>query len=127
MLRACRRALRPGGRLAFYTILASPDLSDADYRRALRLGPPGVASGKRGQQQLLHSAGFVEVSEADLTVEFLRIARERLAARERHAPALRQSEGESQFEQKQAKDRREVEAIEAGLLRRSLLVAKRPG
>ncbi len=125
MLRASRRALRPGGRTAFYTIFTPPDLSDRDYRRAIRLGPPGVASRRRAQQELLRSAGFVDISETDLTAEFLRITRERLAARERHAAALRRSEGEPQFEQKQAEDRAQIKAIEAGLLRRSLFVAER--
>ncbi len=126
MLRASRRALRRGGQLAFYTIFIPPDLSEAAYRRARELGPPGVASRRRAQPELLRSAGFVRVSEIKLTFEFLHIARAWLEARERHAAELRQSEGESQFEQKQAEDRREVEAIEAGLLRRSLFVAERP-
>lgn len=118
--------LRPGGRLAFYTIFIPPGLSEAAYRRARQLGPSGVASRRRAQPELLRSAGFVRVSETNLTAEFLRIARAWLEARERHAAELRQSEGESQVEQKQAEDRREVNAIEAGLLRRSLFVAERP-
>ncbi len=118
--------LRPGGRLAFYTIFIPPGLSEAAYRRARETGPSGVASRRRAQPELLRSAGFVRVSEIKLTFEFLHIARAWLEARERHAAELRQSEGESQFEQKQAEDRREVEAIEAGLLRRSLFVAQRP-
>ena len=126
MLRACRRLLRPGGSLAFYTIFIPPGLSEAAYRRARALGPSGVASRRRAPQELLRSAGFVRISETKLAAEFLRIARAWLEARERHAAELRQSDGESQFEQKQAEDRREVEAIEAGLLRRSLFVAERP-
>lgn len=126
MLRACWRLLRPSGRIGFYTIFIPSGLSESAYRRALRLGPRGVASGKREQQELLRSAGFIDISETDVTAEFLRVARSRLEARERHAAGLRQSEGHSQFEQKQSEERAEIEAIEAGVLRRSLFVAQRP-
>jgi hypothetical protein len=126
VLRACRRVLRPGGRLAFYTILTQPGLSDSDYRRALRLGPSATSSGKREQRELLRSVGFAEVSKSDVTPEFLSISRSRLEARERHATALRSAQGSSQFDEKQAEDRGQIEAIEAGLLRRALFVAERP-
>ena len=125
MLRACRRLLQPSGRIGFYTIFIPPGLSESAYRRALRLGPPGVAS-SRQQADLLSDAGFVDIAETDVTAEFLRIARARLEARGRHAAGLRQTEGKSQFEQKQAEERAQIEAIEAGLLRRSLFVAQRP-
>lgn len=117
--------LRPGGQLAFCTIFIPPGLSEADYRRALRMGPAGAASRRRGQGNLLRSAGFVEVSETDLTAEFLRIARAWLEARERHADTLSRLRG-GEFAQMQAEARQTVVAIEAGLLRRSLLVARRP-
>lgn len=118
--------LKPGGRLAFYTIFIPPGLSQSAYRRALRLGPRAVASGQREQPELLRSAAFGDIAETDVTAEFLRVARARLEARERHAAELRRSEGHSQFEQKQAEERAQIEAIEAGLLRRSLFVAQRP-
>lgn len=126
MLRAGRRLLRPGGHIAFYTIFISPGLSDADYRRALRLAPPGVASGKREQQELLRSAEFVKIVETDVTAAYLHTARGWLEARERHAAELRLPEGEAQFEQKQMQNRAQVKAIQEGLLRRSLFVAERP-
>ncbi len=125
MLRACRRLLRPGGGIAFCTIFISPGLSQSAYRRALKQGPPRVASNRREHQELLRSAGFVGVSEADLTAEYLRITRQRLEARDRHATDLRQSLGDSEFEQQQLEGRAQIEAIEAGLLRRSLFVAER--
>ncbi len=126
MLRACRRLLRPGGGVAFYTIFIPPGLSESAYRRALKLGPARAASRRREHQELLRSAGFVAVSETDLTAEFLRITRQRLEARERHAADLRQSLGDSEFEENQSESRAQIEAIEAGLLRRSLFVAQRP-
>ncbi len=126
MLRACRRLLRPGGGIAFYTIFIPPGLSESAYRRALKQGPARVASRRREHQELLRSAGFVAVSEADLTAEFLRITRQRLEARERYSADLRQSLGDSEFEENQSEGWAQIEAIEAGLLRRSLFVAERP-
>ena len=126
MLRACRRLLRPGGGIAFYTIFIPPGLSESAYRRALKLGPAQAASRRREHEELLRSAGFVKVSETDLTSEFLRITRQRLEARERRATALRQSLGDSEFEENQSESRAQIEAIEAGLLRRALFVAERP-
>lgn len=126
MLRACRRLLRPGGRLAFYTIFIPQGLSEADYRRATRAAGPSVTSRRREQRDLLRSAGFAEVAETDVTDEFLRITRALLEARERHAPELRESEGESEFARNHTWRRARVAAIEGGLLRRSLFVAERP-
>ncbi len=126
MLRACRRILRPRGQLAFYTIFIPPGLSQTAYRRARELGPSGIASRRRAPQELLRSAGFVNVSETDLTSEFLRITQQRLEARERHSADLRQSLGDAEFEENQADGRTQIEAIETGLLRRSLFVAERP-
>ncbi len=125
MLRACRRLLRPGRRLAFYTIFIPQGLSEADYRRAARAGAPSVTSWRREQPDLLRSAGFAEVAETDMTDEFLRIARALLEARVRHAPELRATVGESEFTKEQAERRARVAAIEGGLLRLSLFVAER--
>ena len=126
MLRACWRVLRPGGRLAFYTIFVPPGLSQADQRRALRSGPPAVASGRRAHADLLLSAGFTRPAETDLTADFLRTARAWYEGRERRATELRAAEGEASFAEGQADRRRQLRAIEAGLLRRSLFVARRP-
>lgn len=125
MLRACRRLLRLGGRLAFYTILVSPGLSKTHHRRAVQAARTEVAS-RQEYQAMLRSAGFVQIVEMNVTAEYLRTARGWLEARQRHAAELRQSEGDSQFEEKQMQDRAQVKAIQEGLLRRSLFVGKRP-
>ncbi len=125
MLRACRRLLRAGGGIAFYTIFIPQGLSEADYRRAARASRTSVTSSRREQQDLLRSAGFAEIAETDVTDEFLRITRALLEARERHSAELRASEGESEFARGQAWRRTRVAVIEGGLLRRSLFVAER--
>ena len=111
--------------MAFYTIYVTPGLSHAARRQALKAGPSSVYS-RAEQQALLRSAGFVGVEEMDVTDEYLRIARAWLAANETHAALVRQSEGEAEFTVRQAERRLRIQAIENGLLRRSLFVAERP-
>jgi len=125
VLRACRRLLRPGGRIAFYTIFIAPGVSEADRRRILALGDPPWLASPAGQSELLRSAGFIEVEETDVTDEYLLTARGWYEGRERYAVELRQLDGEAEFGQNQAWRKRRLPAIEAGLLRRSLFVARK--
>ena len=126
MLRACRRLLRPAGKIAFYTIFVSSGLSPADYRRAARSGPAAVTSRRREQVDLLRSAGFTGVREIDVTKAFLRSTRSWYEARARYAVQLSEAEGEAPFHERQRDYRLQAQAIEAGLLRRALFVAERP-
>ena len=112
--------------MAFYTIHIPLGLSPADYRRAVRARSPGVASWRREQTDLLRTAGFVDIDEIDLTDEFLRISRAWLKARLRHADELRQAEGAETVAQRIRDGRTSIRAIEQGLLRRSLFVARNP-
>ena len=127
MLRACKRLLRPAGRIAFYTIFIASGLSEAAYRRAARAGPSAVTSRRREQGDLLRSAGFARVREIDVTGEFLRSTRAWYAARARYADQLSEAEGEALFSDRQRDYHLQARAIEAGLLRRALLVAERAG
>ena len=125
MLRACRRLLRPAGKIAFYTIFIPSGLSPSEYRRAARSGPAAVTSQRREQGHLLRSAGFTRIEETDVTEAFLRTTRAWLEARSRYAGELSEAEGEAPFRDRQRRYRLQAGAIEAGLLRRSLFVAAR--
>lgn len=125
MLRACWRALKPGGRIAYHNIFIAHDLPDSERRRIARRGNPSVYS-RAGQQALLRSAGFVNIEETDLSDEYLRVQRALYEANARRARELRKTQGEAQFEERQENRRRSLQAIEAGRLRRSLFVAERP-
>lgn len=111
--------------MAFYTIFAREDLSKEEYQRVAQVDPPAAIS-SHSQQELLPAAGFVDITETDVSDEYLRVARALVEARQRHAADLRRSEGEAAFAQSQESDRAKVAAIEAGLLHRSLFVARRP-
>ena len=126
MLRACKRLLRPAGRVAFYTIFIPSGLSQTEYRRAARAGPSAVTSRGWEQADLLRSAGFARIEETDVTEAFLLTTRAWYEARARYAGQLSQAEGEAPFHERQHDYRLQAQAIESGLLRRALFVAERP-
>jgi cyclopropane fatty-acyl-phospholipid synthase-like methyltransferase len=125
MLRACRNLLRPGGRMAFTTILVAPGLDAAQHRRAVKAGPWQVAA-RRPYPELVEQAGFSDVVDVDVSEDFARIQAGWLAATEAHADEVRQLTSDEEFRQGQADRRMSLAAIDEGLLRRSLIVAARP-
>lgn len=123
MLRACRRLLRPGGRLAFFTIFVAPGLPRDQHRRAAAAGPPEPTGPDIAD--LLRRARFVDVIEVDRTTDYATTARAWLDARLRHRDELRPVDP-SAYDDRIARGRGVIPFIEAGLLRRSLFVARRP-
>ncbi|MEX0800106.1 MAG: methyltransferase domain-containing protein [Dehalococcoidia bacterium] len=126
VLRACLRALRPGGKMAFYTIFIPLGLSRARYRRAADAGPRAVTSWGRSQTELLGAAGFTVVREEDVTAQFLATNHAWYEGRERFIDELSEAEGANTVEERQCDCRIQERAIEDGLLRRGLFVAERP-
>ncbi len=125
MLRACRRALKPGGRIAYYNIFVNDELP-ADERRKIGKDTPEGVYTRAQQRGLLSSAGFTRIQETDVTAQFLRVQRARLEANERHARSLRRALGAKAFDERQVSRERTLRAIEAGERRRSLFIAERP-
>jgi cyclopropane fatty-acyl-phospholipid synthase-like methyltransferase len=125
VLRACRRLLRPRGRLAFTTIHVSRDLDPIHQRRAHRAGPPHVAA-RRPYPDLLAQAGFVEVVEIDVTVAYAQTQRAWYEATESRARELRSLTSDIEFEANQTDRRLTLAAIDDGLLRRGLFTARVP-
>ena len=124
MLRALKRLLQPGGRLAYTTIFVTPGLSPRLRRKAQRAGPRAVASAS-DQCRLLESAGFVDIETTDLTAEFAATARAWIdgwAANEAELSALESAE---QFAERQRDRRTQLQAVEEGLLRRAMFSASR--
>ena len=124
MLRACRRLLGPGGRTGFSTIFETPGLPPAARRRARAAGPRAVAT-RSTHRRLLRSAGFGDITELDVTAAFRATAAAWLAESESHAVELARLEPPGAFPQRQADRRAMLAAIDTGLLRRALLVARR--
>jgi len=123
VLRACRRLLRRAGRIAFLTILVAPNLSPSQQRQAVQAGPPGVLS-RHDHQSLLRTAGFGGIEETDLSADYLSCVRAWSAESAAREERLRAALGDTLFEDRQNDRRVQISAIERGLLRRSLCVAR---
>jgi hypothetical protein len=124
VLRASRRVLRPGGRLAFHTIELAPELGAAERRRAISIGPPAVTV-RTSYRGLLRSVGFGEIVAVDLTDEYLATQRRWLAATRRHEDGLRVVLGDDAVSEGIERRRRSISAIEDGLLVRTQYAATR--
>jgi hypothetical protein len=109
--------------MAFTTIFESPGLGLAARRRARAAGPRAVAM-RSDHRRLLGSAGFGDITELDVTPEFRATAAAWLAEAAAHAEELAPLEPAGAFEQRQADRRAMLAAIDAGLLRRALLLAR---
>ena len=125
MLRACRALLRPGGRLAFTTILVAAGLDAAEHRRAVRAGPWQVLA-RRPYPELVEQAGFTNIVDIDVSEEYGRVQASWLDATEARAEEVRRITSDLEFQDAQMDRRRARAAIEEGLLRRSLITADRP-
>jgi hypothetical protein len=75
-------------------------------------------------RHLLRAAGFRDITELDVTPAFAATAAAWLAESEPHAAELARFEPPGAFEQRQADRRSMLAAINAGLLRRVLVLAR---
>lgn len=116
--------LRKGGRIAFSTIELAPALTGAARRRARDAGPRAAAT-RRPYADLLASAGFVDVRSGDLTAPYRATTAAWLRETEARRDELVAVDGEDVVAERLAKWRDALEALDAGLLRRSLYRAQR--
>jgi hypothetical protein len=121
VLRACHSVLRPGGRIAGYTIHTAADLDDADAALAAELGPMAV-NAEHSPTELLRAAGFRILLEEDVTATFQSTAAAFWRAREDLADSLRFEEGDARFDEEQQSTQALLDGIARGLLLRSLHV-----
>jgi SAM-dependent methyltransferase len=125
MLTASRRVLRPGGRTAFFTIHLPPQLSPAERRRAIDVGPPAVDSRGPDYMSLLRSAGFVDVEQVDVTAAYRATHQAWLRHARALADELELAEPPGAFAQRVEEHLATGAAIDDGLLHRSLFAARR--
>jgi hypothetical protein len=74
----------------------------------------------------LRAAGFIEVTESDLSDEFAAVARGWIEQWDIHRSDMEQIWGEDAFRQRQQERRSSLRATREGILRRSLFTALRP-
>jgi hypothetical protein len=81
----------------------------------------------RPTRQLLEAAGFTQVTETECTAEFAAVTVAWLRHWEANHEALVALHGEPFVEERQARRRAQLRAVEDGILSRSLFTARRPG
>jgi hypothetical protein len=122
-LRAFRAVLRPDGRTAFFTIQPEAGLSAGELERAVAAGPPQV-SVEGDHPTMLTDAGFTDIEAVDVTAAYheTQLAwHDRWAARK---DDIVEVVGEQLYDERQAERRSTLAALEEGLLRRTLYLAR---
>jgi hypothetical protein len=111
--------------MAFQVIHTAPDLTERERRRAHRSGPWAVAS-RYAREELLRRAGFVEIVVVDQTAQFRTTAAAWIQEWDEHRDALVDIHGTAEFDARQQDRRVQRQAVDDGLLQRSLVVGRRP-
>ena len=123
MLRACRRVLRRGGRIALSVIERAPGLSRATRTRIADAEPRAVGT-RKPYPDLLAGAGFGDIGQRDATAEYLETSRAWLAMTEPLRDEVAAIDGEDAVVQKLLDLRQSIEAIQSGWLFRRLYWAR---
>ncbi len=123
MLRACKRVLRSGGKLAFTVIQITPGIPAERHARA-RDASPGFPETSSPYSEMILDAGFHQVTERDVTTEYRHIATRWLEEAADLEAELRTALGDAVFEQKHADRVASFAAIDEGGLSRALYTAK---
>ena len=124
MLRECHRLLKPAASIAGYVIQTPRGLNSAARKRASDLGPPEVLA-PESQASLNQRAGLTMILEEDVTDRFLETCQALLLARKTLEEKLRPLEGNETYEEELQKAESKMLGISEGLLRRSLIVARK--
>jgi len=111
--------------MAFHVIHVTPGLSERERRRAHRSGPWAVSS-RHAPDELMRRAGFVDIVVIDQTEEFRSTAAAWIEEWDAHRDALVVLHGDAEFDTRQQERRTQLQAVDDGLLRRSLVFGRRP-
>lgn len=125
MLRANHRVLRQGGRVGFWTIHPTAGISARDRRRANEIGPPGCGL-RSPHENLLTSAGFVDIDAVDASQEYAATIRGWLAAWAAREKRVRAAIGDAEHDRRVTNRTAALAAVEEGILSRTMYVARRP-
>lgn len=109
----------------FFVVAVADGLSVRDVEGAIAAGPPHVAAG-HGYRALLEEAGFAGPEMIDVTDEYSAALSSSIRARDAEKPRLARLIGPDQFAEGQSNRRRELAAVEGGLLVRRLVTTVRP-
>lgn len=122
VLEACRRVIRPGGRMVFSVIFVAPGLSPEDRRRGTDSGPTFIDS-EDDYPTLLAETRWSVLERHDITGDFAATLRRMLRAEDAHEDALAAVIGAAAMADRRNVHETRLEGTEEGLLRRELFVA----
>ncbi len=123
VLAACRRVIRPGGRMAFTVIAVAPGLSRERYRRAVNNGPEFIET-DTDYPSLLTQTGWRITAHADITHGYAASCRRQRDADAAYKDELAALIGASAYTERKAGWRSKLAALDDRLLRRELFVAE---
>lgn len=110
--------------MAFLTIEPGTNLSPSQRRKAGRVGPPSVLL-RTSYESLLRTAGFIDVEVVDLTAEYRITQQAKIDETDRRRDDLLALVGREEYDESRRDRHNTIEAIDAGLLRRRLYLARR--
>jgi len=123
ILRACRRVAREGARMVFTVIAPAPSLSDPERQIAIASGPIFVDVAD-DYAVLLDQCGWRLHERTDVTAEFSQSMRAELEGMRTRTDALGKVFGLDELTERIKHVQATIAAVEAGLLRRELFVAR---
>ena len=112
--------------MGFHLIHPAPGLSDRERAWVHRIGPPAASLRGLTLREMSERSGFVDHVERDVTAEYLTTLRAKVAAEAQVADDLERLYGPEEYARTMRNRRDSLEAIEAGYLRRSLVVCRVP-
>ncbi len=119
VLKECRRALRPGGKMVFTVIFISPGLAPEDHALAAASGPPVIDSAA-GYPEMLREAGWEIATRAELTAEYRSSLSRLIDLEVAHEAELRELRGDTGYVEKLGRRQRALAGVEKGLIRREM-------
>ena len=118
MLEECRRIAMDGANMLFSVIATAQDLSDADYERAIEVGPPFVEA-PYGYAALLEQCGWRVTQRFDATSDHRNSLSELVKAFET-STALSNSLGQGVVKEAREHRLEQISVIDAGLMVREI-------
>ncbi len=122
VLEACRRVIRPNGRMVFSVISAAPGLSETRQAVALENGPPFIETNSP-YTELLEQSGWLVNDCFDITGEFVKTVSRVVSAQKSHETDLRKLLGDTETDTRLRRMKERLDARKSGVHRREIYVA----
>ncbi len=123
VLRACRKVIANGGRMAFTVISIPPGLGKVQYQRARESGPEFIEC-ELEYAAMLEQSSWRMIDRRDITGRHAETCHRQISADQENREELIRLIGPTAFAERQAVWDKNLEAITQGLRRRELYVAE---